>query len=86
MAKAIQIKLPIGVLQLSLQDYTWEIAEGTDERMEIAKMMANIFSANYEYSPGDGQPGYYLATKVAKEIKGEAILPKVEQGKEGVVY
>ncbi len=86
MTKDILIELKTGTLKLDFSHFQWEIIKGEGKKLEIAREYANILSSRYDASPSAGQPGYGLATTIAKKLGGEAILPPLPEAEEGVVY
>ena len=83
--KSVQIKTGHGLLTLDLQALQWK-PEGDDLLLRADAAWANSLTLAIGYSPADGQPGYYLATRIAKEIGGEALLPPVPEPPEGAIF
>jgi hypothetical protein len=65
-----------------LDTATWEWSGDDPLLVEMAKGA----SAGYEYSVGDGVPGFYLCTMVAQKLKAKAVLPPPPKFDPKVVY
>ena len=79
-----EIKVKLGGGELVLEGSQW-VARGDvpRETLELANEMAG--DGDW-WHPASGYPGYGLASAVAKEIGGEAILPPLPPSKPGIVH
>lgn len=62
------------------------IAVGKDPLVNEYLSIANTITRLYTYHPAHGYPGYHLAQKVAKNVRGVAELPPVPQSPQGVIH
>ncbi len=70
------------VVTLDLETWKWSPQEGGQAGLKAG--MANCVL--YDYSAGDGEPGFHYAEMVAERLGGEAVLPEPPPGQEGVLH
>jgi hypothetical protein len=78
-----KVVLPGGGI-LAFQGSEWYISQGVVKGNEL--QVATEITDNYQYGPQDGYPGVLLVQRVARELKGRAVIPRLPQGQHNTVY
>lgn len=74
----------LGTLDLR-HDWKW-YARGGDEVFALYATHANLMTPiGYQYTPADGQPGAFLASRVARALDGVVELPPSDY-QPGAIY